>query len=92
MYLEKPKSPIACRADKQPDPRLGSPDPGLGGMDLAPRQPPCSPPAGEVPPEASQLAALPRTRASRSMSAGTGSTPRVCGFDSLSVILTTMGA
>jgi hypothetical protein len=78
--------------DKQPDPRLGSPDAGPGGTDLAPRRPPCSPPTGEVPLEARQLAALPRTRASRSMSVGTGSIPRVCGFGSLSVILTTMGA
>jgi hypothetical protein len=92
MYLEKPNSPAARWVDEQPDPRLGLPDPGPGGTDLAPRRPPCSPPAGEVPPEAHQLAALLRTRTSRSMSVGTGSAPRVCGFGSLSVILTAMGA
>ena len=92
MYLEKPKSSAARRVEKQPDPSLGSPDLDPGVTDLAPRRPPCSPPAGEVLPEARQLAALPRTRASRSMSVGTGSTPRVRGFGSLSVILTAMGA
>ena len=92
MYLEKQKLPAARRVDEQPHPGLGSPDLGLGGTDLVPRWPSWSPPAGEVPPEARHLAALPQTRASRSMSVGTGSTPEVCGFGSFSVILTAMGA